>query len=101
MLSKNFDVLGGMRIIGISSTEKENGRVFSTLYIEMDFEDYYDNPEAGRTCSGRKTDSVYVGDYDCSDLEPGMFIDILYGKAINTARGTYQPIRRIDVIESE
>lgn len=101
MSSKSFDFLNGMRIIGISSAEKEDSRIFSTLYVEMDFEDYYDNPEAGRTCSGRKTDSIYVGDYDCSGLEPGMVIDILYGKAISTAKGTYQPIRRIDVIESE
>lgn len=101
MSSKNFNSLSGMRIIGISSTEKEDGRVVSTLYVEQDFEDYFDNPDAGRTCSGRKTDSIYVGDYDCSGLEPGMFIDILYGKAINTAKGTYQPIRRIDVVESE
>lgn len=101
MNSKNFDSLGGMQIVGISSTEREDGRVFSTLYVEADFEAYFDNPEAGRTCSGRKVESISVGDYDCSDLEPGMFIDILYGKAINTARGTYQPIRRIDVIESE
>jgi len=101
MSSKSFETLSGMRIIGISSTEKENGRVFSTLYVEADFEAYFDNPEAGRTCSGRKTDSIYVGDYDCSGLEPGMFIDILYGKAINTARGPYQPIRRIDVVEPE
>ncbi|MCM1119218.1 MAG: hypothetical protein NC543_07645 [bacterium] len=95
------EALQGMRIIGISSTEKEDGRVFSTLYVEQEFESYFDNPESGRICSGRKTDSVYVGDYDCSGLEPGMSIDILYGKAISTARGTYQPIRRIDVIESE
>lgn len=89
-----------MEIIGISSTERENGRITYTLYVKLDFEAYFDNPENGRTCIGQKTDIIFVSDHDCSGLAPGMIIDILYGKAITTAKGSFQPIKRIDVLEA-
>ena len=41
---------------------------------------------------------IYVGAYDCSKIKVGMLIDISYDKAITTSKGTYQPIKRIDII---
>ncbi|WP_281418861.1 hypothetical protein [Vallitalea pronyensis] len=41
---------------------------------------------------------LVIGNYDCSALKVGMDIDILYDKAITTAKGTFQTIKRIDVI---
>ena len=85
-------------IIGIASTVTESGRVSTTLHLATPFGDYFDNPEAGRTCVGQKVEAVYVGGYDCSSLSVGDTVEILYGKAITTAKGTFQPIKRIDVL---
>ena len=53
-----------MKIVGISRTKTEDGRINSTVHIAEDFPGYYNNPEKGRSCVGQKVDSIYVGDYD-------------------------------------
>lgn len=85
-------------IVGISASES-NSRKATTLHLLGDFDAYQDNPSAGRTCVGKKAESVYVGDYDCSSLEVGQIVEIYYGKAITTAKGTFQPVTLIRVIE--
>lgn len=86
-----------MKLVGISYNDN-NGKRTYTLYGICDFDPYYDNPESGRFCEGQKVESVYVGNYDCSDLEIGQTIEIYYGKAITTAKGTFQPVTLIRVL---
>lgn len=86
-----------MTVLGINHTVN-NGVTNTTLHVAEDFDSYYTNPEAGRSCEGKKVSSIYVGAYDCSKIKVGMEIDIFYDKAITTAKGTFQPIKRIDII---
>ena len=44
---------------------------------------------------------MYVGDFDCSSLKVGTFIDISYDKAITSSKGTFQKIKRIDVVSEK
>lgn len=87
-----------MKLIGMNYTTNQNGTRFTTLHLTDEFEAYYNNHENGRSCVGLKSSSVYVGDFDCSALKLGMEIDILYDRAITTAKGTFQPIKRIDIV---
>lgn len=87
-----------MTLVGMNYTTNENGQRYTTLQVIDDYNSYFNNPSAGRGCVGKKVDSVYVGSYDCSALKVGMEIDILYDKAIKTAKGTFQPIKRVDII---
>ncbi|RKI41202.1 hypothetical protein D7V86_10500 [bacterium D16-51] len=88
-----------MKIIGIHYSTNGEGKKVSTLHVSDNFNDYYSNAEAGRGCVGQKADTVYVGNFDCSHLKVGMEIDICYDKAITTAKGTFQPIKRIDILK--
>lgn len=86
-----------MFITGISRTESA-GKISTTLHGLSPFDAYQNNPEAGRFCEGQKSESVYVGGYDCSDLKVGQEIEIYYGKAITTAKGTFQPVAMIRIV---
>ncbi|NFO34609.1 hypothetical protein FDB37_13490 [Clostridium botulinum] len=88
-----------MRLVGLNYTTNADGGKNTTLQVTDEYNAYYSNVEAGRGCIGVKVDSIYVGDIDCSGLKIGMDIDILYDKAITTARGTFQPIKRIDILK--
>ena len=89
-----------MHLVGMNYTTNANGGKNTTLQVTDEFNMYYSNAEAGRGCMGVKVDSIYVGDIDCSGLKIGMDIDILYDKAITTAKGTtFQPIKRIDILK--
>lgn len=88
-----------MHLVGLNYTTNENGSKNTTLQVTDDYNSYYSNAEAGRGCMGVKVDSIYVGDIDCSGLKIGMDIDILYDKAIMTAKGTFQPVKRIEIIK--
>lgn len=87
-----------MTVLGINRTVNANGATNTTLHVAEDFDGYYSNPEVGRSCEGRKVSSIYVGSYDCGKIKIGMEIDISYEKAITTAKGTFQQIKRIDII---
>lgn len=86
-----------MRLMGMNYTTNDNGVKYTTLHGYDEFNSYFSNAEAGRGCLGKKAESIYVGDYDCSDLKPGMDIEILYDKAISTKNGFYQPVKKIVV----
>lgn len=88
-----------MKILGKNSTRNEDGRTSTTLHVADAFPDYYNNPEKGRSCVGQRVDSIYVGDYDCAALQPGMEVDILYDKAVPTKTGFFQPIKRIEIVK--
>lgn len=88
-----------MKLVGLNFTTNSKGIKNTTLQVTDEYNEYYTNTEAGRGCMGVKVDSIYVGDMDCSDLKIGMEIEVLYEKAIMTTKGTYQPIKRIDVLK--
>jgi hypothetical protein len=87
-----------MHLVGFNYTTNADGHKNTTLQVTDNYNPYYSNVEAGRGCMGVKVDSIYVGNIDCSALKIGMDIDIVYDKAITTARGTFQPIKRIEVV---
>jgi len=89
-----------MQVIGKNMSINSQGYTVTTLHLADDFNDYYHDEKAGRTCEGLKVESVYAGTLDCSAIKVGMNVDILYDKAVTTATGrVYQPIKRIDVID--
>ncbi len=88
-----------MHLVGLNYTTDANGCKKTTLQVTDEYNAYYSNAEAGRGCIGVKVDSIYVGEIDCSGLRIGMDIDIFYDKAIMTAKGTFQPIKRIDILK--
>ena len=87
-----------MTIMGIV-TSKKGGKEATTLHVLGGFDAYQLNPDSGYVCQGQKAENIFVGGYDCSDLEIGQKIEIYYGKAITTAKGTFQPVTLIRVIE--
>lgn len=89
-----------MTIIGMNYTVNSNGVQTTTLHLADEFNAYYSNEEAGRGCVGKKVENVYVGDYDCSNLKVGMEIEIYYDKAVTTSKGTFQPIKKIEILKS-
>ncbi|KAB1434310.1 hypothetical protein [Candidatus Galacturonibacter soehngenii] len=88
-----------MKLVGLNYTTNANGGRNTTLQVTEEYNAYYTNKETGRGCIGVKVDSIYIGDIDCSELKIGMELDILYDKAITTAKGTFQPIKRIDILK--
>lgn len=88
-----------MHLVGYNYTTNAKGGKNTTLQVTEDYNEYYSNSEASRGCMGVKVDSIFVGDIDCSTLKIGMDIDILYDKAITTKKGTFQPIKRIDILK--
>lgn len=90
-----------MMIIGISYYMNKNSERTYTLHVSEPFEAYFSSDDGSRGCVGQKTDSIFVGNYDCSTLKPGMEIDIFFDRAISTRSGSYQPVKRIDVIVEE
>lgn len=87
-----------MTIIGMNYTTSSEGKKNYTLQVADEYDSYYSNAEAGRGCIGQKTDAIYVGAYDCSQIKVGMQIEVMYDKAVNTRNGIYQPIKKIVVV---
>lgn len=90
-----------MVVLGKNYTTGSDGRKTTTLHVMTDFDSYYSNVEAGRGCVGKKVETIYAGDYDCSGIKPNMQIEVYYDKAISTSKGTFQPIKRIEVIPAQ
>ena len=86
-----------MQIIGMCYTMGEDGARKTTIHVVDEFDSYYKTAD-NRGCVGRKVETIYVGGLDCSHLKVGAIIEIAYDKAINTRKGIYQPVKRIDVI---
>ncbi len=89
-----------MKIIGIHYTVNDDGVQKSTLHVISEFDTFYSDSDGKRGCVGHKAESIYVGEYDVTNLKVGMQIDVLYDRAISTRNGTYQPIKRIDVLST-
>ena len=87
-----------MKIIGKSYTTNKSGERVSTIQVVRPYEEYYSNADGSRGCEGMRAEAIYVGSYDISDLEIGMEIEIFYDKAIVTAKGTFQMVKKIVVL---
>lgn len=88
------------KIVGISFTQNTDGVKKSTIYVVSEFDSYYTSGDGKRGCIGNMTDAIYVGELDVSALKPGMVIEIIYGKAISTKNGVYQPVQKIEIVSS-
>lgn len=86
------------KLVGMNFSKNAEGIVKTTLQLNEDYSSYYSDKDAGRGCIGQKANSVYVGDYDCSALKIGMEIEIYYGETITTAKGSFAPIKKIEVV---
>ncbi len=82
-----------------SSINPATGHRTATLHLLCDYEPFYSDKEAGRFCTGNRVESVYVGDYDVSNLKPGMEIEIFYDKAVTTTKGTFQQVKKIEILK--
>ena len=89
-----------MKIIGIHYTVNDDGVQKSTLHVISEFDTFYSDSDGKRGCVGHKAESIYVGEYDVTNLKPGMMIEVSYGKAVSTRNGIYQPIQKIDVVSN-
>lgn len=90
-----------MKIVGIHYSTRPDGQQNTTLHVLEEFNDYYKDVASGRGCEGMKAGTVYVGSYDCTDLKVGMDIEIFYDRAVETAKGTFQPIKLIQVLNKK
>lgn len=88
-----------MKLTGIHYSIGNDGKRRTTLHVTEPFDSYFSSEDQSRGCIGERVEAIYVGDYDCSKLKVGMSIDISYDKAITTAKGTFQPVKRIDVLD--
>ncbi len=88
------------KVVGMSYTINDTGARKSTLYVMPEFDDYYNDSEGKRGSVGHKVETIYVGEYDVTNLKPGMVIEVSYGKAVSTRNGIYQPIQKIDVVSN-
>lgn len=93
-------LIGGfiMKIIGISSTTNEAGEKSYMLYITEPFPAYANDAEKGRQANGSKAEGLYLGKYDCSKLKVGDEIEVYFDKAVTTKTGTFQPVKKIEII---
>lgn len=87
-----------MYLQGINYSKNQQGKRVSTIHVIQDFDDYFVDETAGRGCLGKKVESIYVGDYDCTGLKIGSKIDVFYNKAVTTSRGTFQTVKSIIVL---
>lgn len=90
-----------MILVGMHYSTNQNGVKTTTLHTADEFNSYYTNKDAGRGCVGQKVETIYVGEYDCTSLKIGMEIDISYEKAMKTANGIYQPVKKIVVLNAK
>lgn len=89
-----------MKVEGISRATNTQGDVVTTIHVTDDFNSYYRNAETGRSCEGKKVETIYAGTVDCSAVKVGMEIEVIYDKAVATAKGIYQPIKRIEILDT-
>ena len=87
-----------MKLIGISYSTNASGQRAYTLSLAYEYPKYHHDVDAGRGCLGLKVESIYVGDYDCSGLKVGSIIDLAFNRAITTQKGTFQTVKRIEVV---
>lgn len=82
------------KVLGIKKTpSKEGDRVFVTFACCHGYTDYeLDNAE----CSGVTVENVSAN--EDFGVKIGDVIEFIYGKAINTKNGVYQPIKGVNFI---
>lgn len=90
-----------MKIVGMHYSTKPDGQQSTTLHVLEEFNEYYKAAASGRGCNGMKAGTIYVGSYDCTGLEVGLEIEIYYDRAVETAKGTFQRIKLIQVLNEK
>ncbi len=85
-----------IKIIGIYSVKKD-GVMRSTLFTETEFSDYQQNNDSA-IIKGNRVETIYVGNVDVSNLEVGDFVEVIYGRAVNTKNGIYQPVKAVRLV---
>lgn len=88
-----------MELVGLNWSVNGSGNKVYTLHVAEMYGAYFSDAANGRGCVGMRTEEVYAGNVDCSHLKPGMQIDILYDRAVTTSKGTFQVVKRVEVIE--
>lgn len=88
------------KVVGVSFALNTDGVKKSTIYVVSEFDSYYTSGDGKRGCVGNMTEAIYVGELDVSHIKPGMIVEIVYGKAISTRNGMYQPIQKVDVVNN-
>ena len=86
------------KVIGKHFSKNSEGKIVTTLHLADEFDGYYSDASKGRGCEGQRVESVYVGTVDVSKIKVGMTVDVLYDKAVTTSKGTFSPIKRVDII---
>ena len=82
------------KVLGIKKVEGKEGRVYVSFFCMTAFTDY--EVENSKELSGKKTEVVQA-DNDFG-VVVGDEIEFIYGKAIPTAKGVYQPIKGVNFI---
>lgn len=89
-----------LEVVGIQLSVNKKGETTTTLHMLGEFPDYY-NVSEGKAAIGKMALSEYMGTIDCSHIEVGALVDVVYDKAVTTSKGTFQPVRRVDVIKQK
>lgn len=79
-----------MRVLGIEINTRDNKNL-TTLHVIDEFNSY---EQQHKVVEGQKVEAIYVGNYNCDAISVGSEIEIIWGRA----RGSYQPIKRIDIL---
>lgn len=88
------------KVIGKKFYKSKKGEIVTTLYLAEDFPAYAAGDGKEKGCCGMQVLSVYAGAYDCSNIKPGMNVDILYGAVVTLSDGkTFQPVKKIDLLK--
>lgn len=87
-----------MTVLGMSHTINAKGETTTTLHVSDEFSQFHADIKAGRSCVGKRVETIYAGTYNCTALKVGMEIEVMYDKAITTAKGVFQPVKHIDIL---
>lgn len=82
------------KVLGIKKVEGKEGRVYVSFFCMTAFTDYEIENSVG--LSGSKTEVVQA-DNDFG-VVVGDEIEFIYGKAIPTSKGVYQPIKGVNFV---
>jgi len=86
-------------LLGLHFTTND-GQRRTTLHVKYDFKSFYNNLQNGRGCIGERVEEIYIGDYDISglDLEVGSEIEVYFDKGVQTSKGIFQPVKKVELL---
>lgn len=89
------------KVIGIQMNTTKDGRISTILHLMGAFPAYSNNTAAGRNAVGNAVEVVYVGTVDCAHVKVGSIVDVIYDKAITTRKGTFQSVKRVELVKQQ